>query len=87
MDALLPHHGHLLREVRLHHDRVRPYCPYQLVLRNHLTAVFDQHQQEVEGLGGERNDDAVAQQQPPGGIDPEWTELKEGLHAAVHLMP
>src|SRR5688500_15099525 len=56
----LPKHGDRDRQVVLLDGGAWPHAPEQLLLEEEVALVLDQDLQQVEGLGGERNDFAVA---------------------------
>ncbi len=68
---------HMDGEVALLDGLVGPDTRQQIVLRGQLPAVLDERHEEIEGLRMEGHGRAVAQQQPPGGVDHEAVEASE----------
>jgi hypothetical protein len=56
-------------------ERVRPDGLDQFVFFQQMPVMFDQHQQQVEGFGRERNYFAIAQQQALGNVKPKAAEF------------
>ena len=64
-------------EVRLLDERIWPDRLDELILRDKLAASSDKDQQNLERLGRQRNQVAVAKDDLPSGVHAEWAELVE----------
>ena len=67
----LPEQGNILRKISFLDKAIGPYSFHHRVFGNDLAAVFHKREQHVEDFGSERDDFAVALQEPLGDVNPE----------------
>jgi hypothetical protein len=75
----LSQHRDVISQIAVLDETVRPYSLHQSIFADQLSAAFDEGQQYLKTLGGEGHRRAVTQQQAPGCIDSEGTELAAQL--------
>lgn len=82
----LPHHEHVLCEVRLLDGGVRPQPAHQFVLRDYSPMLLDEDEERVERLRLDRHRLAVVQQLMSSNVDAKAIEVVE-IHRPQRIRP
>src|SRR5262245_37203895 len=73
----LPERGHVVRQVSLFDERIRPKTLHQDVFGYNLTVTFDEREQHLECLGSDLNRLRIAGKKTLLHIDAKGTEIKK----------